>query len=174
MALAFRPLDLDADLALVHGWMQEPHVAPWWELEGPAEGVRAYLEAQSALAHLDCWIVIEDEGWLPVAYVETYRVPQDPVAAYYEAEPGDRGFHLLVGPPELLGTGLAQAIVCHLVRRLLGQFGITRVVCEPDVRNARMLAFCRALGGEELATLQMPGRTAVLFAWTREPWEVAA
>jgi hypothetical protein len=35
-AVAFRQLDLEADLELVHGWMQQPHVAEWWELEGAA------------------------------------------------------------------------------------------------------------------------------------------
>ena len=83
--------------------------------------------------------------------------PDDPIAAYYDAQPGDRGFHLLIGPPELLGSGVAQALVRHLVTMLLGQYGIDRIVCEPDARNARMLTLCRALGGEELATLELPG-----------------
>lgn len=172
-AIAFRALVLDDDLELVHGWMQQPHVAPWWELEGPVEVVRDYLARQAALAYLDQWIVTDDERD-PFAYVETYRVPDDPLARYYEAEPGDRGFHLLIGPSELLGSGRAQVLVRHLVTRLLGQFGITRVVCEPDARNTRMLALCRELGGEQLATLQLPDRRRVLIGWTRAPRMAAA
>jgi acetyl CoA:N6-hydroxylysine acetyl transferase len=169
--IAFRPVDVVADLALVHGWMQEPHVAPWWELAGPDELVRDYLRRQAALAHLDCWIVSEDAR--PVAYVETYQVSDDPLARHYDAQPGDCGFHLLVGPPELLGTGLAQRLVRHLVSFLLGRSGITRIVCEPDVRNARMLAFCRSLGGEQLAEFDIDGRRVTLIAWCR-PDQVAA
>ncbi len=167
-AIAFRPLVLDDDLELVHGWMQQRHVAPWWELEGPIERVREYLERQAALAHLDQWIVTDDEREA-FAYVETYRVADDPLAQLYDALPGDRGFHLLVGPPQLLGSGRAQALVSHLATCLLGQHGITRIVCEPDARNVRMLALCRALGGEELATLQLPDRRRVLIGWTRAP-----
>jgi len=155
-AIAFRMLDLEGD------------VVPWWELEGPVPVVRAYLEEQSALEYLDQWIVTDDER-RPFAYVETYRVPDDPLAQYYAVEAGDRGFHLLVGPRSLLGSGIAQTLIRHLVTRLLGQLGITRVVCEPDARNVRMLAVCRALGGEDLATIDMPGRRAVLIGWTREP-----
>jgi RimJ/RimL family protein N-acetyltransferase len=172
IAIAFRPLDLDADLALVHGWMQQPHVVPWWELGGDVAVVRAFLRAQAALAHLDQWIVTDERR--PFAYVETYRVPDDPLAALYDAQPGDRGFHLLVGPPELLGSGAGQALVRHLVTHLLDQFEISRVVCEPDARNARMLALCRALGGEEIARLALPDRTRVLLAWTRAPRMAAA
>ena len=42
-----------------------------------------------------------------------------------------------------------------------------RVVCEPDVRNARMLAFCRALGGEVRAELELPDKRAALVVWER-------
>ncbi|MDP2711679.1 MAG: GNAT family N-acetyltransferase [Solirubrobacteraceae bacterium] len=170
-AISFRRLDVEADLALVHGWMQEPHVVPWWELAGPPERVRDYLCAQAARDHLDCWIASDDGR--PFAYVETYVASDDPLGAHYPVQPGDRGFHLLVGPPELLGTGVARRLVRHLVTFLLDQFGITRVVCEPDVRNRRMVAFCRALGGEQLATFDFDGRRVALFGWTEQP-EVAA
>ena len=173
VAIAFRHLDLEADLELVHGWMQQPHVLPWWELRGGIDVVRDFLRAQSALAHLDQWIVTDDER-NPFAYVETYRVPDDPLCALYDAQPGDRGFHLLIGPPQLLGSGRAQALVRHLVARLLDGHAITRVVCEPDARNARMLALCRSLGGEELATLELPDRRRVLIGWTRAPAAAAA
>ena len=172
-AIAFRPLDLEADLDLVHGWMQQPHVVAWWELGGSPEVVREFLLAQAALAHLDQWIVTDGER-NAFAYVETYRVPEDPLGRMYDAQPGDRGFHLLVGPPERLRSGMAQALVSHLVRRLLDQSAVTRIVCEPDARNTRMLALCRALGGEEIARLTLPDRTRVLLGWTRAPRMAAA
>lgn len=167
-AVVFRALQLATDLELVHGWMQQPHVVPWWELQGPVELVREFLERQAALTHLDQWIATDDER-SPFAYVETYRVPDDVLAEHYDARPGDRGFHLLVGPGELLGSGIAQALVRHLVTRLLGQYGIDRVVCEPDARNTRMLTLCRTLGASDIATVELGGCRRVLVGWTRAP-----
>jgi RimJ/RimL family protein N-acetyltransferase len=172
-ALTFRPLDVAADFRLVNRWMQLPHVAPWWELAGPCAVVGAYLERQGALPYLDLWIV-EDAAGAPFAYVETYRVADDALADCYDAQPGDRGFHLLIGPPERLGSGLGRELVRATVARLLADPGATRVVCEPDAGNARMLACCRGLGGEELATIEQPGRRAVLLGWTRVPVAAAA
>jgi len=170
--IALRRLDLAADVELVHGWMQEPHVAPWWELAGPRERVLAYLRAQAALAHLECWIASEDGR--PFAYVETYEAIADPLGAHYAALPGDRGFHLLVGPPELLGSGAARRLARHLLTWLLAQPHVTRVVCEPDTRNGRMLAFCRALGGAPIARFDFDGRRVTLVAWTDQPQVAAA
>jgi acetyl CoA:N6-hydroxylysine acetyl transferase len=166
--IALRPLDPEGDLALLHGWMQQPHVAPWWALDGPVERVVEHLRAQP---HVESWIGIEDGG--PFAYVETYNVADDPLHAHYPARPGDRGFHLLVGPPELLGSGAARRLVRHVLALLLADEEATRVVCEPDVRNLRMLAFCRGLGAERIDSFDFDGRRVALFAWT-QPAPVAA
>lgn len=91
-------------------------------------------------------------------------MPDDPLAGRYDAQPGDRGFDLLIGPPQLLGSGVAQRLVRRLVTVLLGQVAITRVVCECDARNARQITFCRALGAEPVAMLD--GGSALLLGWT--------
>ncbi|WP_354699360.1 N(6)-hydroxylysine O-acetyltransferase [Paraconexibacter sp. AEG42_29] len=162
--VTLRPLDAVADLTLLHGWMQEPHVSPWWNLAGPPERTAAYLAGAAALAHQRSWVgAVGDE---PFAYVETYTVSDDPLAAHYDAQPGDRGWHILVGPASQLGTGAARALARLVVDRLLDEPGATRVLCEPDARNARMLAFCAAVGGERIATLTLPDKTAALIAWT--------
>jgi RimJ/RimL family protein N-acetyltransferase len=155
--------DPDEHLTLVHGWMNEPHVAEWWNLAGSPEVVRSYLAGQAASEHLDPWIACSDG--VPFAYVETYRAFDDPLAEHYTASPGDRGWHILVGDAAFLGTGATRALGRHVIERLLDEG--ERVVCEPDVRNARMLAYCRALGGEVRAELDLPDKRAALFMWER-------
>ena len=151
--------DPDEHLDLVHGWMNQPHVAEWWDLARPREDVSAYLDA---LGHVTPWIAYW-EG-VPFAYVETYPAAEDALAGYYDARPDDQGWHLLVGDPAFLGTGVPRALGRLVVGRLR-EAG--RVVCEPDIRNARMLAFCRRIGGRQIATLELPGKRAALIAWER-------
>jgi RimJ/RimL family protein N-acetyltransferase len=152
--------DPDEHLALLHAWMNEPHVSEWWALAGSPDEVRAYLDA---LGHLEPWIAYADG--VPFAYVETYRVAADPLAEHYRALPDDHGWHVLVGEAGYLGTGVPRELGRVVVDRLL-QAG-ERVVCEPDIRNARMLAFCAALGGEVQAELELPDKRAALVVWER-------
>ena len=100
----------------------------------------------------------------------------DPLAAYYDARPGDRGFHLLIGPPRAArAPARGRELVSEVVARLLAKPGTTRVVCEPDARNARMLACCRALGGERARRRSSsPAGARVLVGWSREAWTAAA
>ncbi len=74
--IAFHPLRLPGDLDIVHRWMQEPHVAEWWDLAGPRELVRDYLYARARVMHRDCWIASDSRR--PVAYVETFVCARRP------------------------------------------------------------------------------------------------
>lgn len=139
---------------LLAGWMREPRIARWW---GDVDDIGAYL---AGLGHVKPWVAFADD--VPFAYVETYRVLDDELAGHYEARPDDHGFHLFVGFEDYLGTGVARALVRHVLARFDG-----RVVCEPDVRNARMLAFCQALGAAVHSEIDLPSKRAALVVWER-------
>lgn len=40
---SFRALDPDGDLELVHGWMHQPHVVPYWQLDVGRAELGGYL-----------------------------------------------------------------------------------------------------------------------------------
>ena len=168
--IAFRPAGPEVDAVLVHEWGHQPHVSPWWpELAVSLAEVGDYLAGQRALAHLRPWIALADG--IPLGYVETYRAAEDPLADHYPARPGDQGWHVLVGPPEALGSGRPRAMVRELVLALFREPGAERVLCEPDARNGRMLSFCRRLGGQVEGLLDLPDKRAALVVWTRERTE---
>ncbi len=165
------PADPDDHADLLHGWMNQPHVVPWWVVDRSRAGVRAYLEAQLALTHLEPWVASIDGT--PFGYVETYAAAADPLADHYPALPGDRGWHVLVGPPDLLGTGLARLLGRVVIARLFADPAADRVVCEPDARNVRMIRLCLHLGLLPLAVLELPDKRALLLGCTRSEYSSA-
>ena len=161
----FDPVAADRDHALIHDWMNRPHVSPWWELDRPPDVIRDYL---ASLTHLQPWLVGADG--VPFGYVETYRVAEDPLACYFAARKGDLGWHVLVGPQELLGTGIPRLLGRAAVAYLLND--AERVVCEPDARNTRMLAFCRRLGHQHLGDVELPEKRAALMSCSRRDFDL--
>jgi RimJ/RimL family protein N-acetyltransferase len=168
-SLRFEVVDLERHLRLLHDWLRQPHVKPWWGAERDLDQTRAYLERQLSSGYLTPWVVAA--GDLTFGYVETYRAAEDPLAEAYPLGVGDRGWHVLVGPAEVLGHGLPRLMGRAVLARLLSEPGVDRVVCEPDVRNERMIAFCGALGHERLTTLDLGHKRAALLACTRERLE---
>lgn len=162
----FRPVDAESDVELLHGWFQTEHVGPWWGLIGPRERTAGYLRAAEALDHQRSWIATDDDG--AFGYVETYVVTGDALARHYDAQPGDRGWHVLVGDPERLGTGATRRLGIATLCGLLGEDEATRALCEPDVRNRRMLGYCASLGAREEDRFPFGEKTAALLAWPRE------
>ena len=167
------PVCVSTHLELVHEWMRQPHVLPWWQLDVSREGMIAYLKGQCASRHLVPWIGSLDGR--PMAYVETYRAREDPLATVWpEVRSGDMGWHVLIGPPDLLGTGAARLLGRTVLSMLFSDPCTERVVCEPDARNQRMLAFCRHLGYRAGEQVLFPDKPAQMMVCSRADWQERA
>jgi acetyl CoA:N6-hydroxylysine acetyl transferase len=178
--LRFEPADPEGHAELMYDWMHQPHVAPWWGANRDIDQTVAYVRRQRDTGHLVPWIVAHDgddgsgdgaAGWTPFGYTELYRPAEDPLADYFPLHATDRGWHVLVGPPWALGSGLPRLLGRAVLARLLSVPGVDRVVCEPNEQNGRMLAFCRALGYESLGTVELPDKRAVLLAQNVEAFD---
>jgi RimJ/RimL family protein N-acetyltransferase len=162
----FRGLDPDADLDLVHGWMHQPHVVPFWRLDVSRDEIGAYLEGIAADHHVEPLIGCVDGD--PVSYWEVYWAALDALAGHYSAADHDQGVHLLIGPPERTGRGLGRRLLDAVVRWQLDREPRTeRVVAEPDVRNRRMIHVFEQCGFVREADVDLPDKRAALMVHRR-------
>lgn len=158
---SLRPLDEDGDFDLLHTWMNDPAVARFWELDGPARRLEAHLEQQRAAGHSQPHIGALDQ--VPMSYWEIYAVDRDRLAGYYRARPGDTGLHLLLGPAGVRGAGLGRRLIADVTAWLLNEPGNHRIVAEPDITNTPSVrAFGRA-GFRWARTIELPEKTAALM-----------
>ncbi|WP_406298796.1 acetyltransferase [Embleya sp. NBC_00888] len=161
------------DLALLHAWMNDPAVAPWWELAGDEEVVRRHLATQAVYTHTNAYLgCLDDE---PISYWELYRADLDDLARHYPARPHDVGIHLLVGPAARRGRGIGSVLLRAVAELVLRAAPDTmRVVAEPDVRNhASLAAFARA-GFRHAGDVELPDKTAALMMRARTARESGA
>jgi acetyl CoA:N6-hydroxylysine acetyl transferase len=163
---SFRLLDPEADLELVHGWMHQPHVVPFWQLDLDRAGVAAYLRQAAADDHQQ--VLVGHVDGEPVSYWECYWAARDLLAEHYPAEPADQGVHLLIGPPERTGRGLGRQLLQAVVAWQLAREPATRrVVAEPDVRNGRMIHVFEQCGFRRAGELELPDKRAALMVHER-------
>lgn len=166
--IAFRPASLQ-DTGIVHDWMNRPHVVPFWDLALPLPDVRRYLGERIEDAHETPYIGLLDG--VPMSYWEAYWAVDDVVGRYYEAEPDDQGVHLLIGPPEFLGRGLALPLLRAMTAFRFGHAATEKVVAEPDVRNARMIHVFERCGYRIQREIDLPDKRAALMFCHRELFE---
>ena len=163
---SFRLLDPGADLELVHGWMHQPHVVPFWQLDLDRAGIAAYLRRAADDDHQQ--VLIGHVDGEPVSYWECYWAARDLLAGHYPAEPADQGVHLLIGPPERTGRGLGRQLLQAVVAWQLAREPATRrVVAEPDVRNGRMIRVFEQCGFRRAGELELPDKRAALMVHER-------
>lgn len=168
-SFTLRPADPAADLDVVHGWMNDPAVARFWELDGPAERTARHLAEQTDLDYTAAYVGLLDG--VPMSYWEIYRADLDPLLdGRYPAKRNDAGVHLLVGPPHLRGRGLGTVLLREVAARAFAADPYaTRVIVEPDVRNTQSIAAFERAGFRRLADVELADKTAALMAKPRVP-----
>jgi acetyl CoA:N6-hydroxylysine acetyl transferase len=156
-----RPLDPVTDVEMLHGWMNDPAVARFWELDGPIRRLVAHLDEQLTGTHSRPYVGLVDGE--PMSYWELYRAQDDRLAAYYDARPGDAGLHLLLGPARFRGIGLGRHLIEAVSRRQLDAPGTSRVVAEPDVRNTASVRAFEQASFRRTHDIDLPEKRAALM-----------
>lgn len=159
------------DLDLVHRWMNEPHVALYWDQAWSRERWSEHLANQ--LAGVESRPFLIDHEGRPVAYVELYRAAHHAIAAHYDADPHDLGVHIAIGELGLTGRGFGHAICRSLIEAILFEEpACRRIIAEPDVRNNAARRLFLTLGMHLVGEVDLGYKRAVLFMYGRDTADV--
>ncbi|WP_405528632.1 acetyltransferase [Streptomyces avidinii] len=162
-AFRLEPVRPGRDLELLTGWMNDPEVAAYWELAGPAAVTAAHLRAQldSDGRSIPCLGLLDGR---PMSYWEIYRADLDRLSGYYPTRPHDTGIHLLIGDGPNRGRGLGTALLRAVADLVLGNRPrCTRVVAEPDIRNTPSVSAFLSSGFRCSAEIDLPEKRAALM-----------
>lgn len=166
--VSFRQAEM-GDLGMLHAWLNEEHVLPYWQLDDPLPEFRDTLSEKLADDHMTPYVGHLDH--VPMSYWECYWAPEDPIADYYDADPADQGIHLLIGPPEYLGHGYAELLLRAVTEMQFRHGETDRIVTEPDVRNEIVHHVFEQCGFEARCEIEMDEKTALLMVCERDHFE---
>lgn len=164
--VTLRPLDLALDLDCLHQWLNHAHTIPNWQLNKTKPELHQHFQQALADKHQALFILAIDGHEL--CYAELYYAPQDRLAAFCDLCPGDYGLHLLIGPPEAIGKGHSEALLCALTDYLFQYEGAARVLVEPNHQVAQFSILERKLGFSNLGPIKLPEKIATLYAATAQ------
>ncbi|MGO4257845.1 GNAT family N-acetyltransferase [Marmoricola sp. RAF53] len=147
--LSIRPMT-PGDFPDVVRWVNEPHVARWWDEHRTPEQVEAYYGP--ALRGEDptrMW-VWEVNG-RSVGFSQDYRISDHPDYALLSARPDAIGFDYAVGEPAFVGRGIGTSLLWVFLRDIVwpAYAGVREFFAAPDHRNAASLRVLAKLGFTE-------------------------
>jgi aminoglycoside 6'-N-acetyltransferase len=151
-AFSFRSLT-ESDLPLLHRWLNEPGVAPWWSSEDLSfEGVvEEHTKSIRGEEPLDEYIV--DLDGRPFGWIQTYAVADDPdyaevIAAIGVAVDGLAGVDYSIGDPNNRGRGLGVRMIgAFLDEVVFGEHPTwVRACAGPDPANGRSVRVLEKAG----------------------------
>ncbi|SFL30433.1 GNAT family N-acetyltransferase [Streptomyces pini] len=161
------PVRLERDLRLITAWMNDPAVAAFWHLAGPAGATAAHLRAQirGDGRSVPCLGVLRG---VPMSYWEVYRADLDPLARYHPVRPHDTGLHLLIGGAADRGRGVGTVLLRAVSDLVLDRRPMCgRVIAEPDIRNVPSVAAFLRAGFRLAAETDLPGKRAAVVVRDR-------
>ncbi|ATO17569.1 GNAT family N-acetyltransferase [Micromonospora sp. WMMA2032] len=169
---ALRPLDVDADAALLHRWVTHPKAAFWLMQDADVAGVAEEYRRIAAHPHHDAYL----GSWRgrPAFLAERYDPARVELVGLYEPEPGDVGMHFLCAPTDTPAHGFTRAVLTTVMAWLFADPATRRVMVEPDVRNTAVHALNAAVGFTVVGEIRKPEKDALLSVCTRERFRAAA
>lgn len=147
--ISFRPL-AEPDLELLHGWLNTPHVAAWWDRPGPAlDDVRAkYLPRIADPSDAAPYLICLDET--PIGYIQAYAV--EPGAWGLADIRGGAGVDLFIGDARYLHRGLGPMILRRFIQEIaLQDAAVAACFIDPSPRNRIAIRAFEKAGFRHLA-----------------------
>jgi aminoglycoside 6'-N-acetyltransferase len=145
-----------ADLPLIKGWLETPHVSEWWH--DPAE---QFELVSGDLDHPDMAQFIVTTQARPFAYLQCYNISAWD-AGFGPQPAGTRGLDQFIGEQDMLNRGHGSAFMRAFAERLLAD-GTPRVVIDPDPNNARAIRAYEKAGFNKDRLVDTPDGVALLM-----------
>jgi len=139
----FKPLDGE-HRALVHRWLQEPHVAKWFYGQGLENTINHLDDFLNGLQGGEYWLGFDQNR--PFAFLMTSHVEKSSdILAKWCSEKGEAiTLDLLIGETDYLGKGLSYILIQEF---LASQFPhVNEVLIDPEATNSRAVHVYKKAG----------------------------
>jgi aminoglycoside 6'-N-acetyltransferase-1b/aminoglycoside 6'-N-acetyltransferase-2 len=171
---SFRPL-AEADLPLVHAWLNNPEVARWYGLDlenltRPTleQVVEHYMPRILGRRPTLCFLIMSGER--PAGFIQAYRVGDyQEYARAVDYDDDAWAIDIFIGEDDCRGGGFGSAAVSRFVEtEVFSQPGVDTAVMSPNPDNKRAIRAYEKAGFRHLKTVWMPPENAYEYVMVLE------
>lgn len=163
---SLRSVELERDLEMLTNWVNQPYAKKFWQMEGDASKLRntyeALLSNPAAHSFIGCF---DDE---PICQIDLYLLAIDELGKHVDAQPGDAGMHLLMGPPREMQKGFSFYAIRCLQEYYFSFQESGDLYAEPDQQNYHANRLAINTDFRFIKTVQLSYKTANLYRITRQ------
>lgn len=168
-SIAIRMLDIDTDIPVVFGWVNEEYAKRFWQMDNqPVQQLKQTYRLILASDFAQSFIGLLNGS--PICQVDVYNALRDEVSLLYPARQGDYGLHFLMAPRRQRIPGLSACVFSTFVEFLFSYPEVQRIIGEPDAENAAANKLVKNAGFSFQQTIGMSYKTANLYYCTREDY----
>ena len=171
--VTLRKMVLDEDAPLLHDWFNRDY-ARFWGLQGKTvDEIREKFAEIEASGTCDVIFGVLASTGERLFMFQSYDVHADELGHHYAVQPGDRGFHFMVGPPEHPRPAMAYHTLQAVCAWIFRDTQVRRIVGEPDVRNEKAMRRMVQAGFSADKVLHLRYKSALLMHRSRPSFEAA-
>lgn len=160
------PLHIPDHASVVHDWVTRDYARYWGMQNASVDDVASFYRGLAESGHTQIYLGFHKGA--PAFLLECYAPAKAAVGEHYPVQPGDRGMHFLVAPPEAPIPNFTFAVMTVIMDFLFSDPGCDRVVVEPDARNEKIHILNRRAGFIYERLIALPEKTAHLAFCTRD------
>ncbi|MEN9483522.1 MAG: hypothetical protein RJB37_1402 [Pseudomonadota bacterium] len=171
--VVLRKMVLDEDAPLLHDWFSRDY-ARFWGLQGKTVAeIREKFAGIEASGTCDVVFGVLASTGERLFMFESYDVTVDVLGQHYAVQPGDRGFHFMIGPADRPRPAVAYHALQAVCAWIFRDVAVRRIVCEPDVRNEKAMRRLVQAGFSGSKVVHLPYKSALLMHRTRPAFDAA-
>jgi RimJ/RimL family protein N-acetyltransferase len=137
--ITFRKLT-EADLPLLHRWLNTPHVSQWWEVDGKRnpeynDVISHFIPRIGSRKLVNYYLVLYDAR--PVAYIQSCSMDNFPTEkTMLKIHANAVGIDTFIGEVDFLHKGFGSAYIRQFLRDVIfREPGITSCIIDPEPMN---------------------------------------
>lgn len=167
--ISFRPFEIVNDASIIHEWVNMPY-AIYWGMIGTS--LEEFKVAYNKILSSETKVYIGEIQGQQKVLIEKYNANKE-LNKYYEADQGDIGMHILIGPPIVLIHNFTWKVFSSVIEFIFLDETVERIVVEPDIRNEKIHVLNKKAGFQYQKEIQLPHKKAWLATCTREQFSEA-